>query len=132
MSVTVFENMIGRTMVSVDQTGDTMTFKAEDGAEWYFCHYQDCCENVSIEDICGDLEDLVGSPMVIAEEVDSEDPFDTPDNVGYLPESYTWTFYKFATNKGSVTVRWLGTSNGYYGEGVSVDEKLPGHKPDLD
>lgn len=43
-----------------------------------------------------------------------------------LDESGTWTFYKFATAKGYVTVRWLGESNGYYGEDVSFCDVTPG------
>jgi hypothetical protein len=55
----------------------------------------------------------------MAEEVSSEK---IPDHYDTYYDSSTWTFYKFATMKGSVTVRWLGTSNGYYSEGVSYEE----------
>ena len=82
-----------------------------------FQHHQDCCEHVYIEDICGDLNDLVGSPLLEAEEVSD---YDAGPLVEY-EESHTWTFYKFATRKGFVTVRWYGSSNGYYSESVSVE-----------
>lgn len=67
-----------------------------------------------IEDICGDLNALVGSPILIAREDSSSDL--QPGNEG--DDSYTWTFYNFATTKGYVAVRWYGTSNGYYSESV--------------
>lgn len=122
MSVQVFTAMLGLTMKSV--TGnvgdDEMVFTSEYNKTFRFLHYQDCCENVCIEDIAGELSDLVGSPLLQAEEVDNQE--DPP-----LPEGEdcgTWTFYKFATMQGSVTVRWLGTSNGYYSEGVNYEEEL--------
>lgn len=114
--------MVGRVMTNVtgDVGDDVMVFEAQDGSRFTFVHHQDCCESVSIEDICGDLSDLVGVPLSEAEEV-SSDGRDEPE---IQAESYTWTFYRFASPKGTVTVRWLGTSNGYYGEGVYFEESV--------
>lgn len=116
MPLNVFSEMLGLTMSSVCETeDDELVFVAENGKRFRFYHSQDCCERVCIEDICGSLNDLVGSAILQAEEVSAIEPY-TPTNYDY---SYTWTFYKFATLKGSVTVRWLGTSTGYYSESVS-------------
>lgn len=115
--------MLGVTMASVTGTMGTeeMFFTAEDGRVWRFYYEQDCCASCYIEDVCGDLTDLVGSPILEAEEVDNipEPEFTVGD---YVPESYTWTFYRFATAKGHVTVRWFGSSNGYYSESVTYVE----------
>jgi len=106
----------GKTLSSIsgDVGGDEIVFVTTDGERYRMLHEQDCCENVSLEDIVGDLQDLVGSEILIAEEVEGESPADFE-----AYESHTWTFYKFATRKGYVDLRWLGTSNGYYSEGVS-------------
>lgn len=116
-----FKNMIGRTMTQIEgKVGDeAMVFHAYDGSEFRFSHSQDCCESVQIEDIAGDVADLVGSPILMAEEVESVAPLHDGD-------SFTWTFYKFRTAKGDVTVRWLGESNGYYSESVDYSETLAG------
>lgn len=118
----VFQNMIGRKMVRVERIGgrgrydnDALEFEAEDGTVFAFSHQQDCCESVYIDDIVGDLNDLVGATLTMAEEIDADGP-DTG------AESETWTFYKFATIKGYVTVKFYGSSNGYYSEGVSYFE----------
>ena len=104
----------GKTLESLTDNGDELVFKTTDGETYRMYHEQDCCESVVLEDVVGELEDLVGSEILIAEEVEGESPADFE-----AYESYTWTFYKFATRKGYVDLRWLGQSNGYYSEGVS-------------
>jgi len=70
-------------------------------------------------DIVGDREDIIGVPVLLAEEVKHEQD-DNPQGVEIpdYQDSFTWTFYKLATIKGSITIRWYGESNGYYSESV--------------
>jgi len=119
MATRIFEDIIGKTCVVVEgceRDSGRMTLGFSDGtkAVWYHC--QDCCESVRIEDVCGDPADLIGVPLLVAEQCDN---IDDPGKPGPYSDSYTWTFYRFATSKGSVTVRWLGESNGYYSESVN-------------
>ena len=109
--------LIGKTMRAVTQKGrDSIDFESVDGERWRMYHAQDCCELCDIEDVCGDLADLVGSPIVMAEASTNSD---APKPGEYPPDSFTWTFYKLATAKGYVTIRWYGESNGYYSETAS-------------
>lgn len=113
-----FSDLQGKTLKRVEQKGeDQIEFETEDGREFSLYHSQDCCETVVVESITGDLADLVGTPILLAEEASSTD--DPPGyKHEYQPESQTWTFYKLRTIKGSVDIRWHGTSNGYYSESV--------------
>lgn len=125
MSVEIFKDMLGAQLKRVERIyGEEMIrFVSTDGRAWRMFHSQDCCETVEIEDICGDLDDLTYHPITMAEVVSyTGAPGDgTPEEFKRDEESYTWTFYKFATIKGSVTIRWYGSSNGYYSESVTFE-----------
>ena len=107
------KDLIGETLTSVTKDGtERIEFKTKSGKHYSMEHVEDCCEEVYLEDVCGDLEDLVGSPIIQADEdTNSDNP---PEHA----DSFTWTFYNIATKKGHVTLRWLGESNGYYSESV--------------
>jgi hypothetical protein len=110
----MINNFIGKQFFSISGGDNEILFYCSDGYIWKMYHEQDCCESVYIEDIEGDLNDLINTEIINAEEVCNSDP----DNKEY--ESVTWTFYKFATVKGYVTIRWVGSSNGYYSESVDL------------
>jgi hypothetical protein len=116
----IFWWLLGATLKSiegVEKHSEHVRFVTKDGDRTIFQHEQDCCEDVYLEDVTGNVEDLIGSPILQAECVTSDDESGRYD-------SATWTFYKFATVKGSVTMRWLGVSNGYYSEYVAVARHL--------
>lgn len=108
----------GKTIESVlGGVGDEeVVFNMTDGTRYTMMHIQDCCEQVLLNDVDGELEDLIGSPILLAECVNS-DGWPAPE---HHDESYTWTFYKLSTIKSSATLRWLGESNWYYSEEVQI------------
>lgn len=122
--VNKFSDLVGKTIVKIDKSDTEMHFELDSGEKYRLYHDQWCCEEVRIEDICGDLDDLLNSPITMAEEVTSKEPHNgKPEpNPDVWNDSFTWTFYKLATVNGYVTIRWLGTSNGYYSEEVNFEE----------
>ncbi|AKF13459.1 hypothetical protein PHIN3_196 [Sinorhizobium phage phiN3] len=112
--------LVGRTIASIYADDEIIHITCEDGSSFRFIHHQDCCESVYIESINGDLQSLVGNPILIAEARSNDAP-PLPDS----DVSYTWTFYTLATIKGHVDIRWYGTSNGYYSESVDFEYLNP-------
>lgn len=117
------EELKGKIITKIEKIGsEELIFHLSTGESYKMYHAQDCCESVTIEDICGDLDDLINSPLLIAEEVSNYEPKSKADIA--MTEranewgSCEWTFYKFATHKGYVDIRWFGESNGYYSTSV--------------
>lgn len=113
--------LIGKVISKIDVGTSEITIKCADGSEYLMYHSQDCCESVRVEDVVGDVSDIIGSPILQAEEVCSHE---NPPGIvkDFQDESFTWTFYKIDTIKGGVTIRWYGESNGYYSEAVDFCE----------
>lgn len=112
------EELLGKIIVSIDRAEDDryLGFNCSDGysyvmysEEWGYDNDMD----LYLEDVCGNLEDLLKYPITMAEEINNEEGYQD----GY---HCTWTFYKLATIKGYVTLRWCGFSNGYYSEAVDI------------
>ena len=83
-----------------------------DDCIYIFYHEQDCCESVWLTQVDGISDKIIGSRIVIAEEVLDEK--DT--EYGHITRS----FYKIGTNKGMIDFRFQGESNGYYSETVDL------------
>lgn len=134
--------MLGATITKIEMNDLEVHFYCGDDTVYRMWHEGDCCEVVELVDICGEWDDLIGNPLLLADEASNEYK-DAPNMMAMLGpdavkkvfveklktgidresdgyDSQTWTFYRFGTIKGSVTLRWFGTSNGYYSERVSL------------
>lgn len=118
MSIDSIEDLNGQTIVEISYNNDGLDFIVFDGEQYRSYNLSgsdgppnDC--HVWLESVVGDLQDLVGEPLLKSE---------IATNTGSVThrsgeeDHGTWTFYKFATRKGYVDVRFCGTSNGYYSE----------------
>ena len=109
--------MVGKTFVQVEgSAGDgEMLFRTADGETFLFGHYQNCCESVRIEDICGDIQDLVGEPILMAEEVSGEAPESDEDHwvrrpgpsTSSLPAVAMWTFAGWVSPTDITQSEWI-------------------------
>lgn len=97
---------------------EEIRFHTSCGRTFRMYHQQDCCEDVAIEEIIGDLRDLLNTTMVSATVEEGE-----CNSNEYGDEQ--WTFYTLRTHKGTVTLRWHGSSNGYYSTSVDFVEVIP-------
>ena len=103
------KELIGKTLINVsvrkgEYLDDEVVFHVSDDEIYKLYHERDCCESVNIEDIIGDIDDLIGSPILKAELNTSNDNGKPEDY-----EDFTWSFYTLSTIKGTVDIRWPGS-----------------------
>lgn len=108
------QTLIGRRIASIEglEAGsESVVIKCEDGTEFAFAHQQDCCESVDLHEFDG----TAGGLITAVEESTNND-----NKPSEYTDSHTWTFYSLHTERGTLHMRWLGESNGYYGEEVDL------------
>lgn len=115
------ENLLNKICIKVEhkKQEDAIKFTFDNNDTAILEHDQECCENVELIDICGDLEDLIGSPLLVSEEISGGFESEPKKIESYQEEPY-FTFYRFGTKKGYVTILFRGQSNGYYGVSASL------------
>jgi hypothetical protein len=132
-----FQDMVGKTFTRIEhiKDGQERIFFYSDKYVYRMMHEQNCCENVIVDEVHGDIGDLIDTPILDAYLSTNEGHI---TETQYENEHYTWSFYTIRTIKGSVTLKRYGTSNGYYSEEVNFSrEDLSSHseimmRPDND
>lgn len=104
-----FDELEGHILRGFEATDEEIIFTIDDGQRYKLYHEQECCEEVYVEDICGDPKLMIGEKILMAHEASKRGKHNDDDTC-------TWTFYLLRTNTESVTIRFYGTSNGYYSE----------------
>jgi len=121
MNYANFFELKGKTITSIDgsNSDDSDTIiTTSDGSSYTLTHIQDCCENVRVYGTVGNIDDVLNEEVIDVEDTNPMDNPNAPDYKAY--DSATWTQFRIVTNKGTFEMWWLGESNGYYSETVSV------------
>jgi len=98
--------------------GDSLSILT-DKYEYNLYHAQDCCEFVRLAKIIGDIDNILNEEIIFAEEDGGANDPDWATDYNY-DDSHTWTKFVLATKNANVEFWFLGESNGYYSESISI------------
>lgn len=107
--------LIGKTIKAISVDDDELDITVTDGEKDYrygIRHFQDCCENVSLDSVDGNIHNMIGKKITDAYSMISDLPY----------EEYrggTRSVYRIVAEDDYLWLEWHGRSNGYYGEGVT-------------
>lgn len=127
-----FSSIVGLTFssIKISYDKDRIDFIAIDGSEYSMFHYQDCCESVYLTDTYENISELCNQKILQAYETSSKPTEDEMKKLElYDGDTNEFTFYTISTFAFSITLRWLGTSNGYYSTSVSFVQTKKADKP---
>ncbi len=112
-----FEDIVGLRVAMVRglEIGSEEIELVTDHGPFRMNHDQACCESVDLAELDGSAEDLVGQ-VILAASQENDQSNGAYKEFGDHEGSSTWTFFRITTIKGTVVMRWFGTSNGYYSE----------------
>ena len=120
----VFEGLTFIKIEGMQKDSAEIQFTTTDGQNFKMFHSQRCCELVLLNDMTGDVADLLNTPILIAEKRISgkrvKGCLATYVTQPQVDNIYLWSYYTFRTIKGTVTLRWYGESNGEYAVAVSI------------
>jgi len=68
MSEANFSDLLGKVVVEYQREQLFIAFKTSENEIFVLAHEQCCCESVFVEDVVGDLDDLLNVPILNAEE----------------------------------------------------------------
>ncbi len=100
-----------KSIAGLHEGSEEVIISFTDGTEIVQNHDQNCCEEVSVSQVDGDIKRHLNAELYTIEEK-TQDMGDAADETG------TWTFYTMVTSRGYLDWRWQGESNGYYSESV--------------
>lgn len=115
-----FDTLQGKTISKIvdDRDYNTVDFFTTDGGHYRMEHFQDCCESVYLADVAGGTLDALVGQTILSAYVETNDDIPAPSDT-WADDYQMWTFYTIRTMFYTLTLRWFGSSNGYYS--VSVD-----------
>ena len=116
MKLIEFKELKGKIIKKIEKVengdgGDAIKFTTDLHDIYLLTHLQDCCEDVYLESITGDINNVLNNPIISADVIEGECKWDDKGDI-----HSTFVFYEIKTVKGLITIRFNGSSNGNYSE----------------
>ena len=116
IGIAKFSDLKGKSLkkITINTRDNYVLFDCEDTTSYILQHIQESNEEVVIEDTLGDLDDLIGTPLLLAKEINRYYKHIKSKKLTMAQRISAWSYYQLDTVKGTADIRWCGTCNGYY------------------